>query len=220
MTRVRLPVIVFAAVVLGAGALHGSFTGRWHTSAELGDALDRLNNVPLALGDWRGERQYDLDEAELRRGGIKGHFKGRFKDTATGETISLLIVCGRPGPISVHTPDICYGSAGYTGVNNPRQKDLTVDQGNPLSVWAMRFKAPATSGASPIEVNWAWIAGDRWKAPNNPRWTFASEPVLFKLYVVRNVPLSDADKKKDRDPTIAFLQLFLPELEKTLARKS
>jgi hypothetical protein len=224
MTRAGLPLVVFGVLVLAAGALHGSFTGRWHTSAELENAVARLDAVPLELGNWRcGERQV-LDEAELRHGGIKGHFYGRYKNKL-GEVVSLLIVCGRPGPISVHTPDICYGGAGFKAVTDPIQKDLSPDRGGSLSVWAIQFRAPATMASKDIEVSWVWTGGDGWKAPKSPRWTFAAYPALYKLYAVREMPATTTDKKNDardknKDASASFLQTFLPELEKILATKS
>ena len=37
----------------------------------------------------------------------------QYENTKSGTKIGLLLVCGRPGPVSVHTPDICYPGAGY-----------------------------------------------------------------------------------------------------------
>jgi Protein of unknown function (DUF3485) len=226
MTRAGLPLVVFGVLVLAAGALHGSFTGRWHTSAELENAVARLDSVPLQIGAWKCDERQMLDEADLRRGGIKGHFSGRYKNKLTGEAVSLLIVCGRPGPISVHTPDVCYGGAGYRAVEAQKQKDLSFKGGGSLSVWAIPFKAPAALSSSNIEVSWVWNGGDGWKAPTNPRWTFASYPALYKLYVVRDLPAlasekkKDAKEKKENDASKSFLQTFLPELETVLAPKS
>jgi hypothetical protein len=215
MMRKALPLVAFGVVLLAAGVLHGLHTDRWRTTADLDDAVRRLDAVPQDLGDWHGEKQV-FDADDLRRAGIRGHSGYRYRNAATGERISLLIVCGRFGPISVHTPDICYGAAGYTAIGDRVQKKISVGSDRTQSVWALQFKAPPTSSAAPIEVNWVWNGGKGWVAPENSRWAFSGYPVLYKLYVVRELPVKAATQQSD--PSASFLQTFLPELEKVLAR--
>src|SRR5262249_12710674 len=143
MTRSSLPILVFAVLVLAAGTLQGLHSNRWHSSADLEAAVGRLNGVPESFGNWRGEKQ-EFDVEELKRAGIKGHAAYRYRNIVTGEQVTMLIVCGRFGPISVHTPDICYAGAGYEPVGKQTRKEITVDGGTPLSVWALRFKTPPT----------------------------------------------------------------------------
>src|SRR5260370_5182040 len=113
MSRSYLPLIVFAGLVLAAGTIHGALTDRWSASTSVAEAARRLDAVPQTLADWHGEEApLDTDNLQsLQSAGIKGHLSRRYRNIVTGERISLLIVCGRPGPISVHTPDICYGGA-------------------------------------------------------------------------------------------------------------
>jgi|SRR5579864_1414367 len=217
MLRTYLPLLAFALLVLSAGTLFGLHSGRWRSSADLDEAVSRLNEVPATLGDWHGEAR-PFDAEDLKRSGIKGHSSYQYRNTLTGERVSLLIVCGPFGPISVHTPDICYDAAGYKAASAQNPKSITLDKGRTVSVWAQRFNAPTTSASqSPqIEVNWVWNGGKGWMAPENSRWTFSGYPFLYKLYVVRDVSGSTADQKKD--PTVSFLQVFLPELERILSR--
>ena len=107
MRRTPLPLLVFGALVhcRRHNARHRP-SGR--SSTNIADAAARLDGVPRTLGDWRGEEE-PLDAADLQRSGIRGHFSCRYRNIVTGEKIWLLILCGRSGPISVHTPDICYG---------------------------------------------------------------------------------------------------------------
>jgi len=214
--RSSLPLISFAALVLAAGVIHGVRTYRWHPSADLETAAARLDKVPAEFGDWRGEI-VPLDDNDLGRSGIRGHSSFRYHNLVTGEKVSLLIVCGRSGRISVHTPDVCYATAGYKAAGDKYPKTIKVERNRTESIWAQRFKAPTTSEfhSSEIEVNWAWSAGKDWVAPENPRWALSGAPILYKLYVVRDVYESAADQKKD--PSVSFLQTFLPELEKILS---
>jgi hypothetical protein len=213
MIRANLPLIAFAVLVLAAGTILGLHSGRWGSSANLDEAVGRLNTVPANLGDWRGE-EAPFDADDLRRNGIRGHASYRYRNMISGERVSMLIVCGRFGPISVHTPDVCYDKAGYQRVGEEKQKTITLGHGRTVSVRALRFNAPTTSAfhSSQIEVCWSWNGGKGWVAPENSRWTFAGYPVLYKLYVVRDISGSA------KDPSVSFLQTFLPELEKIFSR--
>ena len=213
--KTSLPLLAFAGLAVSAGLLHGWHTGRWRPSADVAGAAERLNNVPLSLGDWRGEAD-TLDTEDLKRAGIKGHLSARFRNVVTGEKVSVLLVCGHPGPISVHTPETCYGGAGFEPAGARYRKQIPVGAGRSVAVWAMRFKAPRTAAPGSIEVNWAWTGGGGWVAPENPRVALAGYPALYKLYVVRDVPAVGG--QPPRDPSVDFLQTYLPELEKVLAR--
>lgn len=215
-----LPLISFGAMVVAVGAVHGLYSNRWSTSADLNERIRRLESVPAVLGDWHAEVDAEgkiidrLTEDELRGSGIKGHFYGHYTNGITGESVNLLIVCGRSGPISVHTPDVCYGGSGFEQIGEQVRKDISINREEKRSVWALKFKSPSTLARSQIEVNWAWNGGSGWMAPESPRWTFAGYSSLYKLYVVRE--LSSLPSAKDQDPSVSFLQTFLPELEKIL----
>jgi len=214
MTYAGLPSIAFVALVLATGVYQGLRNERWHASTDVDDAVSRLEKVPMTVGSWKGEPQ-KLEVGDLTHLGIKGHVLNRYRNVMTGDVLSALIVCGRPGPISVHTPDICYGTAGYTAASDIREKTVPIDGGRNLSVWAQSFKRPAAQTASQIEVNWVWMAGNNWVAAENSRLAFAGFPALYKLYVVRDLPALESSQKND--PSVSFLRVFLPALEKVLA---
>ena len=221
MLRRTLPLISFGAIVVAVGAAHGLYSNRWTISADLEERIHRLDLVPPVLGRWQAEVDKqgriidELSEDDLRRGGIKGHFYGRYKNLDTNESVTLFIVCGRSGPISVHTPDVCYGGSGFNQIGKQFRKDIAVAGNDNRSVWALKFfKPPSTFARSEIEVNWAWNGGHGWMAPDEPRWTFAGYSSLYKLYVVRD--LSSLPSAKEQDPSVSFLKVFLPELEKIL----
>jgi hypothetical protein len=65
-----------------------------------------------------------------------------------------------------------------------------------------------------LEIYWAWNGGEGWAAPESPRFFFARFPVLYKLYVIREV--SPREKRGKTDPYSEFLQDFLPELNRAL----
>src|SRR4051812_24487116 len=106
------PVLTGFALVLLAGLVHGLWTQRWHRSAELETAAARLTHLPQAVGDWKGE-PVELDAQDLAASGAAGYWMERFTHRRTGAVVTLVLLCGRPGPLSVHRPEYCYRGAGF-----------------------------------------------------------------------------------------------------------
>lgn len=201
-----------AILLVAAGFLHGRLTGRWGHSEELAEAVGRLGAVPKQVGDWKGFDQV-IDDKQLRVGEIAGYVSRQFVHRAKGEQVRILLICGRPGPVSVHTPDICYQGAGYVmGPKTVLPVDLGTSTRSP-EFWGARFSKDTEP--EPLHIIWAWSTGGRWQAPDHPRLAFYREHALYKLYVIRQAktlegPLVD-------DVTRGFLKDFLPELQRALA---
>ena len=226
MAKKYLALVSFCCLLAVVGVAQGVYSYRWKGSAELADRVQRLQRVPLKFGDWEAidideKKETDakkeaLDEATLRVGGISGYFSKAYKSTKTEKTVQMLIVCGRFGPISRHTPDVCYAGAGFKAIGDQVSKRIPQSG---LSVWALKFNPPPSSGKSPIEVNWAWDGGDGWIAPDYTRWTFVGYSSLYKIYVVRSL-LPSPDANDNDDPSASFMQSALPELEKLFSSRS
>src|SRR5947209_2410247 len=111
-----LPVLTVVVIVTLSGVVHGVWTNRWGTAKAVQEAAEKLEkNVPMTIGEWDGQAK-EMTEREIAIGEIDGYVSRSYVNRRTGSMVSLLIVCGRPGPISVHTPDVCYGGAGYEQV--------------------------------------------------------------------------------------------------------
>ncbi len=208
------PSIAFVGLILAGGLVQGLLNDRWRASESVENAVQKLDNVPMSFGDWRGESK-KLDNDDMSRVGIKGHASIRYRNLATGDEVSVLLVCGRTGPIAVHTPDVCYGAAGYSQSSEMRKREISTESGPTYTVWTQPFKRPAGQAASQIEVNWVWMANNKWVAADNSRLTFAGLPALYKLYVVRE--LQNLESNKKRDSGALFLRDFLPLMERVFA---
>jgi hypothetical protein len=169
-----------AALMLLAtsGVVQGRLTGRWRSSIELTTAVARLDRLPRQVGTWKGE-DAEVDRATLHRVGIADGLVRRYHDSLTGQQLTVMLVCGLPGPVSVHTPDICYGGAGYEICTVPAE----VIPGF-LASSMVRPDQPAFDG---LQVYWSWNASGRWEAPKNPRFVFGSFPYVYKLYIIRSM---------------------------------
>jgi hypothetical protein len=210
----KVSVLAAVVVVVAGGAVHRSWRGDWDNAPAVAEAVAKIDHIPLAIGSWQGQ-PLQLDAGDAARAGYAGASWRRYVDTETGAVVSVLVVCGRPGPLSVHTPDVCYGGAGFTMLEEPVRAPFAVPGKPAAAFWTARFGKPANPGLAPLRIYWAWYAGEQWEAPDNPRLAFARFPVLYKLYVVSTT--SAGSPTGDRDACAEFLQQLLPALEKTLA---
>jgi hypothetical protein len=218
--RRLLPLLAGVVVVVATGVADGVWTHRWRPDVRLENAVARLARVPVELKekDWQGKDE-EVSAKDIEAGHIDAYVCRRFTNNRTHQAVLVLLVCGRPGPIAVHTPDVCYTSAGYKMVGSP--KALNVPAAYRGSEAADVFRAAWLRNPSPaarpatLHICWAWSTGRGWQTPANPRWIFARSGALYKLYVLPEQ--KEADKGHSQNETAkAFLEDFLPALDKAL----
>lgn len=194
------------AVVIGAGAVSGLWTDRWSARDRLTLQVARLNQVPLTIGDWQGQA-LTLDPHMITRAEIAGYLMRRYENPR-GDVVTVLLVAGRPGPISVHTPEVCYGGAGYEP-SAPKGKCLIDrDASGSEEFWLADFVKQATTAPEHLRILYGWTPDGSWSASEQPRLDFASVPALYKLYIVRAT--FAADEPVQDDPGAQFARQFLP----------
>jgi hypothetical protein len=206
------PIVIAIVVIVGSGVIDGLLTDRWALSAERAASAANLAQVPKLLGSWEGE-DLPLDPDFQERQGIEDFLYRLYVNPQTGSRVHVFLVCGRPGPVSNHTPEICYESAGYT-------KDGTTDSYSPVpgasdNFLSAKFIKHDAVFSDQLRIFWAWNPNGHWQVPKHPRMTFFRYPALFKLYVIRHF----ADVKEsldDDDPALDLMRLLLPELQRCL----
>jgi hypothetical protein len=192
------------------GLVHGFWTDRWAlTSGTVRAAAGRLERLPLTIGDWEG-RVGTLDRRELERTGAAGILCRRYVHRATGESVTVLLMCGRPGPMAIHTPEVCYTGAGYDMCGSPTRQIFPRGTGVD-AFWAADFQVAGALVPERIRVLYAWSRGTAWQAPQNPRLELAGAGVLHKLYVVSD--LAPGERGEVHRPADEFLIGLLPELD-------
>jgi len=208
MRTAYAPLLVCAVLIGTLGVVHGIYTDRWGPSGQLTQALENLPRVPKKCGDWNGE-DVSYDEESLAHAGIRGGVFRRYTNPKTGESISMMIVCGRGGPITVHTPDICYATAGFRQLTAEQKKEVDTGASQRDSFYVARFGNPTAVAPTQMEIYWTWSRDGRtWRAPDNPRFSFARAPALYKMYVVREfAPKSRAEALETNEE---FIRQALP----------
>jgi hypothetical protein len=203
------------AVVLLAGVAHGLYSHRWAPAAEMGDAQRRLDALPRTIGSWTAT-DLPMEADVLDRASIRAYLSRDYRDAATGRSVRILVVAGPPGPIAVHTPDVCYQGAGYELSGEPEAVTVGTDKGR---LWRGKFDKTQSPVPSALLIAWGWNGGSGWEATDHraTRVRYAFRPVLYKLYLVTD--MLPADKKGQSDPLGEFASQLLPELDRALAAK-
>ena len=207
-----LTIRISAAVLLivGAGLVHGRWTNRWRPSPELAMLAARFDSIPIVIGDWQGTA-FELPAKERAMVGAEACVARKYANHGRGVTVTVLLLGGLPADIAIHTPDICYPSAGYS-LNAPSPFDYRYGPGEKRA--GFRTALATRGGVSPsvLRLLWGWNDSKGWTTPEGPRWTFASKPWLCKLYVIRETAGSAV--KPEDDPCTDFLSVFLSEVDR------
>lgn len=214
MRTTAAPLVAGVVLVGALGTVHGLNSDRWGPSGQLERAIHSLDRVPGTFGDWVGE-DTPYEPEDMARAGIRGTVLRRYQNPRTREAVSLLIVCGRGGPICVHTPDVCYAGAGFKEVGADRPADLDLGVNGTHAFRVIRFTKTDALTPSQLEIYWSWsVDGRTWQAPANPRMSLARSQALYKMYVVREfIP---GTKSESSDACKSFLTQALPDIREQL----
>lgn len=211
-----LPALAMLLLIIASGLAHGLWTNRWTVSGSLEEALARLDRVPVVIGDWEGTN-FELDRRQLEVGQIDGYLARRYRNRQDGREVTVLLVCGLPGPIAVHTPDICYAGAGYTPMAPPVSEPVPTDSSpsqEPAGFKTAEFQKEGAIIPESLRIYWSWSDGELWEAPDHPRPRFMASGALYKLYVINGQ--LDEDQVQAGEKCKAFIRVFLPELSKAI----
>ncbi len=197
-------------LILGTGLAHGLWTGRWHVSEVIQQAAARLDQVPMNVGSWKGEDVAGLSPQDLEVSQFAGHLVRRYRDATSDSTVTVMIACGHPGPLSLHSPAWCYAGSGYRESAHPSEDTLAGGS----SVRGTLFHKPDAEATASLRIVWCWSSDGTWQGPENPRLFYARDRVLFKLYVVTNA--EPGQERESQDRCLRFLDAFLPAIESVL----
>jgi hypothetical protein len=199
-----------AALIVGAGLVHGAWTGRWGPSPAMVALAARFESVPMTIGDWTGT-PYEFGALERKAAGAEVALARIYTHPGRGVSVSVLLLGGLPGRISSHTPEVCYSGSGYD-LGDPSAFDRRYGPDGRRATFRTALALRGGANPSALRLFWGWRGSRVWAAPEEPRWTFASESTLCKLYVVRET--GGGAVGPDRDPCNDFLEVFLPVLDR------
>jgi hypothetical protein len=207
-----LPLLVAIGVIVCAGVVHGVWTSRWQTSEKLAEAVARVPLVPGTVGDWHS-KDVEVNPEGYAQTGALGYWMRRYKHQKTNREVTVILMCGPSGKMSVHTPNICYQGAGFVMQGDPVRWTVA-DGDREAELWTADFYKETGAADQRLRIFWSWTAAGEWIAPDNPRFEFRGQPALYKLYIVRDITLSKIPLKDD--PAGELLRQLLPRMHKIL----
>ena len=206
-------VILVVVLTVLSGVIQGRMSDRWGPPRDVLAAAEKLNDIPSQFGNWKSESSDEIPQSTLTMLECSGYILRTYENEETGETVRVSLLLGPSGPMSTHTPEICYSSRDYTIQEDRHRVPLEIDGSNE-SFWALTFQANNLD-ADMLRVYYAWNAGDHWSASENPRFEFAGRPFLYKIQLAsHSLPRADLEAA---DPCHEFLRNFVPVARRYLA---
>ena len=197
--------------LLGASGADAVLNRGLHNPAAVIAAAVRLNTIPEQIGAWTSSAE-EIDERERRMAEIVGSVRRTYRNSENGYVVSLTILCGAAGPMSVHPPTACFEGVGYELSSGPSVVTFADADDTQSALNRATFRLPGSQMSDVVRVFWGWSDDGKWTAPANPRLAFRGQPYLFKLYVVdRSLPRTDDVRQSE-----AFLEEALPEIRREL----
>lgn len=211
MTRfAAFAAVLLSLVVSGAGA--GLLVGRWGNSEKLQQAVTRLKKEAVSVSDLWDVSDQEMKAQEFAIAELDGYVMRRFVERRTGRMLTVLVVCGKSGPVASHTPDVCYGGSGYSQSGETKTWENPT---GPKGKFEVRdFVKANVANPSSLRVFLAWSSDGEWAAPAYPRVTFAGKPFLYKIYVVRDT--QKIDEPLENDPAAELIKDLMPRLQQAL----
>lgn len=199
------------ATTVAVGLVHGRWTNRWGERPDILSASVRLEKLPLKVGDWESKGNIPLDPETVRILQCSGSVNRIYEHAKTGERVSVAVLLGPFGPISVHTPEICYSSQNYHIAQERSRWAASESAESEDEFWDVSMQGNDVSSA-PFRVLYGWTNDKTWHAAQNPRFSYGGSPFLYKLQLA--APMTAEGQQHDvcRD----FLTEFLPVLRQYL----
>jgi hypothetical protein len=206
LVRFVTALVVGVGITVVTGAVCGRVSQRWGPVPDMVAAGEHLKSLPAQIGSWQLVEDDTMPEAVIRTLSCAGYVNRKYVDRHSGSTVMLAIYVGPTGPISVHTPEICYSSRDYLPEENRQRVQLSDLGGKAQTFWCTTFRSNNVL-AEQLRVYYGWCAEHDWMAAESPRFDFAGWPLLFKLQISSLVP--PGEKGAAQDPCRAFLEDLL-----------
>jgi hypothetical protein len=208
-----LKIAAALALLIGLGIAHGRLSDRWGVPVEVKKTAERVNLVPAEIHGWTS-KELEVTARTFEAAGAEGMLKRVYQHPETGRSVQVMAICGRPGPISLHPPTVCFVQSGMQQREREERTKITVD-GREQEFFVADFRAPGVLGEWQ-RTYWAWSTDTQsWHAPDDARREYAGRPLLYKLYLTTPIDIPADEAEVETDPVaLEFMQEFLRALPK------
>lgn len=212
-SAIILGVVILAGATVLGGFVHGRMSRRWGAVAGLERLAARMQEFPAEIGPWKMSAEQPLSSAAAATLECAGYVGRRYENSKTGEAVTMALLLGPAGPISVHTPDVCYGSSNYVIRQTPTPVKMPRTDEGEDELWQTTVQSTDLD-ANYLRVYHAWSTGGAWQAPQDARFAYVGKPYLYKIQVTGAIPSLDA--KPEADMARNFLKESLPVVQSYL----
>lgn len=211
-------VALLVVITCLTGYLQGNMTNRFGLPEDMNEAAHKLENLRKILeskeysfgerGKWRMSGTSKMSVLVVETLECREYINASFTNSEVpGLQINGFIILGPPGPVAVHTPEICYSSKDYD-ITDERERVKIFPKGpQDDEFWGLTLRSKQVD-ADILRVYYAWANYGPWTAPDIPRITYGGGSKLFKMQLAVKLP-PDA-KLEQGDACQDFLQAFLP----------
>lgn len=212
--RPIIPALICGLVLCGTvagGIVQRQYDSRTTDQQDLERAAALLNRqLPEQVGNWRLLAKQELAPAVVKILCCPAHINRVYINDQTGDKITVAVLVGPGGPISVHTPEICYSSRDYT-IQKRTVAKITDKSKTEHDLWSLRLNS--NNQLSPnLQVFYAWSKGTRWEATNGPRYKYSANGLLYKIQLARPITNEVPGFDPDQDFLVEFISQLRPRL--------
>jgi hypothetical protein len=208
----------FLAATLVSGWLHGTLANRWGQGDALALAAAKLgSDLPPRLGPWRLAKALSVESDVRQSLQCAAALHGIYTNDQSGDSVIIAVLAGPSGPISVHTPEICYSAADYELAGQRQPWTVKDKLGQTHGLWTIHANSKHATRPN-LQVVYGWSTGGQWQAVRSPRFALAGFPVVYKLQLAG--PAGNDQRDVALNPSHDFLVRFLAEIQPRLITQS
>jgi hypothetical protein len=217
MNRYLIPAGAAGLLILISAYFQGVYSERWGKRPIWEEqkilAKHLMQDVPTTVGEWES-KEIPVDLREMNAAGAVGYYSRHFYKKSKPDTtgVDVLIICGHPADMTIHTPEKCYVTSGYKETSD--QEKYVVKSGDVTQeFYTDKFAKGDTfeAGAENVRVFWSFTYDGNWMAPTVPKLELMAHHAVMKIYARTVVPQNSAGRA-DESPANSFLSDFMPVL--------
>ncbi len=204
-------------VLLGAVGVYNLLRPSQADATTVPQAQAKLDALPMIVGSWQG-RELPSDPKVMRVAQALAFSNREYRHTQSRETVRVLTMYGPSGDQGAHDPEVCYAGLGFKRLEEPEHRNYTSEETNaPVQLWKARFLRGEPQPATELLLAWGWRDQSGWIAPKYPRFAFAGQNMIYKIYIqIDGGDTADVKSKRLDD----FAKPYFQELNRTLTSPS
>ena len=173
-----------------------------------------LVEIPKVIDNWQVVEgsETKLDNQTTRITGSTDHVIRNYCDELTGVTLSVLILYGPAGPVTPHTPQVCYPASGFAPVGDVIDRTIRYGKDETADLRSSVFAKPVGRSVLFQTVYHTYELNGVWSPTIDNRKLPRRNPGVFKIQIQR--VSREREARGENEPIESFVEKLLPVIEK------